>query len=503
MVMLGYDASTFNTINDFTSWNAYFGDGSCTDSSNNTVVCPNVLGSVSTGYTTGIILTGFFVGPPIADIWGRRVPMAAGCIIVIGFTFLQTFATNFTTHVVGRAGIGIGLGLMLPVGPVYLSELAPKQIRGTMMSIWQFMYSFGAFVAYSVGLITVNKPWLGDWQWRWVLLLQASAPLFFLVCISFCPESPRWLVLKGRKKDARTVLYSIRAYEDVEQEIVEMIDVIEHERDENPGIFAAYKMIFTEWKFAKRVLMVMFINFGQQCTGQNSLNNYSSLVYRTMFSESSVALINVCNSIFGMLFTLNSTFFVDRVGRIKLFIVGAIGMAVCSALAAILYDMIPDKSSDTLGIGLVVVLFSFIFFYKPTWGATTWIYTGEVFPIVARAQAVGIASQTQNISSLILGQVFPLMFKAWSFNVFFFFGCTNLALAFVISFYPETHGVSLEQIDELFGNGKVGPIEPLENSIEASNYGRTSSDTVMELKVMGSEPGRTSSSSAMNSMMNE
>ncbi|KAJ3378769.1 hypothetical protein HDU84_007313, partial [Entophlyctis sp. JEL0112] len=259
----------------------------------------------------------------------------------------------------------------------------------------------------------------------------------------------------GRNDEARKILHLIRADEDVEAEIAEMIEVIERDRATNPGTFAAYKIIFTKWNIAKRLLMVMLINFGQQATGQNSLNNYSSQIYKKIFDQNAVSIINVCNAVFGILFTLNSTIFVDRIGRIKLFIIGAIGMALCSALAAIVYDTASDPKAYSLGVGLAVILFLFIFFYKPTWGATTWIYTGEVFPIVVRAQAVGIASQTQNIASLILGQLFPIMFNAWSFNVFFFFTAINILLAIVIAFYPETRGVALEEIDELFDGKKV------------------------------------------------
>ncbi|KAJ3117770.1 hypothetical protein HK100_000751, partial [Physocladia obscura] len=148
-------------------------------------------------------------------------------------------------HVLGRGGIGLGQGLMLPIGPVYLGELAPKEIRGTMMSFWQLFYSVGALLSYFVGLITTNEPNLGNWQWRWVILCQVIAPIAFFISIGFCPESPRWLILKGRKDEARKILYTIRADEDVEAEIEEMIEVIEREHAQNPGVFAAYKIIFT------------------------------------------------------------------------------------------------------------------------------------------------------------------------------------------------------------------------------------------------------------------
>ncbi|KAJ3129809.1 hypothetical protein HK100_008396 [Physocladia obscura] len=424
MFLLGYDASTFNTVNALASWNSYFGDGSC-KSGNATIVCPSILGNVNTGYTVGSIFSGFLIAPFLSDQKGRKTPLMVGAIFVIAFTFMQAFSTTYTLHVLARGGIGFGQGIMLPVGPVYLGELAPREIRGTMMSLWQVFYSVGALMSYCVGLITINQANLGNWQ---------------------------WLILKGRNEEAEEVLKTIRGDEDVEDEIEDMIEVIERERTENPGAFAAYKMIFGQWSIAKRLLLAMLINFGQQATGQSSLNNYSSQIYITIFSENTVAIINVVNAVCGILFTLNSTIFVDRVGRVKLFVVGAFGMAICSGAAAIVYDNAANKEDKSLGIALACILFAFIFFYKPTWGATTWIYTGEIFPIVVRAQAVSIAIQTQNIASLILGQVFPIMFTACQFNVFFFFMGINLLLAIAVSFYPETRGVSLEEIDQLFSN---------------------------------------------------
>ncbi|KAJ3089233.1 hypothetical protein HK100_007820, partial [Physocladia obscura] len=185
-------------------------------------------------------------------------------------------------------------------------------------------------------------------------------------------------------------------------------------------------------------------------TGQTALNNYSSQIYLTIFSANSVAIINVANAVCGTLFTINSTFLVDRVGRIKLFVVGALGMAICCAGAAIVYDLAPDKTSFNLGVQLVTILFTFVFFFKPTWGATSWVYIAEIFPIVVRAQAVGIAVQSQNVANLIMGQIFPILFSAMQFNVFFLFMGINLLLGIVVCFFPETRGVALEEMDTLF-----------------------------------------------------
>jgi MFS family permease len=112
----------------------------------------------------------------------------------------------------------------------------------------------------------------------------------------------------------------------------------------------------------------------------------------------------------GIIFTLNAAWTVDRFGRKFLLIVGAIGMAVCSLAVAVVGTQ-ADDSSEPVGIGITFLLFLFIFFYKPSWGATIWIWTSEIFSMNVRAQAVGMASQTQNVANAILQQVFPLFLE--------------------------------------------------------------------------------------------
>ncbi|KAJ3120434.1 hypothetical protein HK100_012798, partial [Physocladia obscura] len=143
-------------------------------------------------------------------------------------------------HIIGRTCVGFGQGLMLSTGPVYLGEIAPTEIRGAILTIWKVFYTLGTVFSYASTLYTTTASnVLGNWQWRYVLLGQAVTPLLFLLCIPHCPESPRWLVLKGRHDDARGVLMMLRDEEDVEAELADMAVVIERDQSENPGVFGA------------------------------------------------------------------------------------------------------------------------------------------------------------------------------------------------------------------------------------------------------------------------
>jgi MFS family permease len=203
--------------------------------------------------------------------------------------------------------------------------------------------------------------------------------------------------------------------------------------------------------------IAMIINGGQQITGQGTLNSYSSIIYKKVFKSSdTVALINALNATFSIIFTLNATWTVDRFGRKFLFIVGGIGMGICMLVVATVETQtsyLPDGSkSQPVGIAIVFIMFLFALFYKPSWGATVWIFTAEIFSMNVRAQAVGMCSQSQNVVNSIVQQFFPVFLKNEGFYAFYMFAAINVLLAaFVWFFVPETKQVSLEEMDAVFG----------------------------------------------------
>jgi MFS family permease len=161
--------------------------------------------------------------------------------------------------------------------------------------------------------------------------------------------------------------------------------------------------------------LAFVINVGQQLTGQGTLNSYSSTIYKKVWTSiDTINLINALNATCGIIFTLNAVWTVDRFGRKFLFIVGAIGMACCMMTVAVVGLKTPDTpkggKSEPVGIAIVFLLFLFIFFYKPSWGATTWIWTSEIFSMNVRSQAVGMCSQMQNVAQAIFNQFFPTFY---------------------------------------------------------------------------------------------
>ncbi|KAF2154783.1 sugar transporter [Myriangium duriaei CBS 260.36] len=448
MVLYGYDASVYNAVQGSNNWKAYFNH-------------PNSekIGAVNTAYTVGAIVAGWFMGGPLADFAGRRVGMAVGAFLTIVATFIQTFSPrgNIGTFIAGRVIIGLGQGLALTAGPIYIGEMAPPEIRGKIMTFWQMFYSVGSFIAYWVNYAcTKNVKKLGEWDWKMVVIFQMLVPIIILAQVFIIPESPRWLIKrKSNIEAARRALRRVRnTEEEVEDEVLMIREAIEYE---NEAISSNYSALWKDRSVRKRLLLAFVINAGQQITGQGTLNTYSTIVYKKVFTSSStIALINALNATFGILFTLNAAWTADRFGRKFLLIVGAIGMGICMIIVATVDTQTPDLAggakSRPVGISIVFLLFLFAFFYKPSWGATVWIWTSEVFSMNVRAQAVGMASQTQNIANSIVQQFFPTFLQNCGFYAFYMFAGINFLLAVFVYFcIPETRKVSLEEIDTLFG----------------------------------------------------
>ncbi|KAK4062890.1 hypothetical protein Trihar35433_8685 [Trichoderma harzianum] len=450
MVLYGYDASVYNSVQGSQNWLAYFD----LDTERDTYM----IGLINTSYTIGAIVAGFFFGGPLADYLGRRWGMWTGCLLTVIATFMQTFAPrhNLGCFIAGRVLVGLGQGIALTAGPVYIGEMAPPPIRGLIMAFWQLFYSVGSFIAYWINYAcSLHRSKLGEWDWKMVVIFQIMVPIIIMILLPFQPESPRWHIKKnGNIEAAKSALRKIRDTEqEVEDEVLAIREAIEYEKE---AISNNYTALFKDPSIRKRLYLAFIINVGQQLSGQGTLNTYSTAIYKKVWtSTQTINLINALNATFGILFTLNATWTADRFGRRWLFIIGGIGMGICMLLVPVIGQTTPDingTKSKPVGISIVFLLFLFIFFYKPSWGATTWIWTSEIFSMNVRAQAIGMCSQMQNVANTIFQQFFPTFLKNEGLKCLYFFMATNfLLVVFVYFFIPETKQIPLEEIDVLFG----------------------------------------------------
>ncbi|KAG7413805.1 putative quinate permease [Fusarium oxysporum f. sp. rapae] len=404
------------------------------------------------------IVAGVFLSALVSDRFGRKWSMWAGAILVI----ISTFVSAFTPPVIGgfiagRVITGFGQGLMMPAGPVFINEIAPANLRGTIMSFWQLNFAVGSFVAYWINYAcSKNAESLGEWDWRIVMLLQIFFPVIIISGLFFCPETPRWYVQNDRFEEAYDTLLEIRDDPDlIAQEMQDIRQAIAFEKKQTNSTWTRYKLLWTDKSVRRRILLAAAINIGQQLTGNNSLATYSTIIYKKVFtSNSQIQLINALAGTFNILFTLNATWMTDFLGRRPLLLIGVAGMAVCMFAAAAVVTETPTledgSKSSSVGIATVFLMFLFALFFKPSWGATVWIWTSEIF-------------------SMNIQQIFPIFLSAKGFYAMYMFGAINIVLfVFVWFCIPETKGVSLEHMDVLFGgadHADVGAVIVTEKTV--------------------------------------
>lgn len=235
------------------------------------------------------------------------------------------------------------------------------------MSFWQLFYSVGSFICFWVAYAcSKHKAGLGEWDWKMTVMFQMLVPMLVLILLFTIPGTPRWYIKRyGDIEKATNALRRVRdTEEEVQQEIMEIREALEFEKE---AISSGYSALWKDASVRKRLMIAFVINAGQQITGQGSLNSYSTKIYQKIFKSSSqIMLINALNATFGILFTLNAVWTVDRFGRKFLLTVGGIGMGIAMIISATVETQTPDMANgakDTsVGISIVFLLFLFIFF---------------------------------------------------------------------------------------------------------------------------------------------
>ena len=383
------------------------------------------LNSTTEGIVVSSMLIGAIVGAgssgPLADKLGRRrLVMLIAIVFIIGALILAA-STNLALLIIGRLIIGLAVGGSMSTVPVYLSEMAPTEYRGSLGSLNQLMITIGILAAY-----LVNYAFADIEGWRWMLGLAVVPSVILLVGIYFMPESPRWL-LENRNEEAARQVMKI-TYDD--SEIDKELNAISE---------STWTVIKSPWLGRILIVGCIFAIF-QQFIGINAVIFYSSSIFaKAGLGEAASILGSVGIGTINVLVTIVAIFVVDKIDRKKLLVGGNIGMIASLLIMAILIWTIGIASSAWI---IIVCLSLFIVFFGISWGPVLWVMLPELFPMRARGAATGISALVLNIGTLIVSLFFPILSDAlsteWVFLIFAFI---------VIKFLPETRGRSLEEIE--------------------------------------------------------
>ncbi|KAI0246702.1 MFS monosaccharide transporter [Lactifluus subvellereus] len=458
-ILFGYDTGTISGIQQMPDWLRTFGHPVPVSSS-----FPDGYGISSSqrSLIVSILSAGTFFGAllaaPFADILGRKWGLVASCLVFSGGVALQTAATAIPLFVVGRVIAGLGVGLVSTLVPMYQSECSPKWIRGAVVSGYQFAITIGILLSNIFNNATKNRP--NHSSYRIPIAIQFIWAAVLACGMAFLPESPRWLTKKHRDSDAAAALSRLTSLPPDHPEVVSELEEIRLnlKYEEELGE-ASYLDCFrsTDNRIRMRTLTGIFIQAWQQLTGINFIF-YFGTAFFTNAGIRNPYLISIATSTVNVGMTVPGIWGVERFGRRRLLLVGAIGMTICEFIIAIIGSTTTQSNQSAQSAEVALVCF-YIAFFASTWGPVTWVVTGEIFPLKIRAKAMSLSVASNWLWNFAIGYATPYMVDSGPGNanlgtkVFYIWGTTCFCcIVFAYFCIPETKGLSLEQIDVLYKN---------------------------------------------------
>ena len=388
-------------------------------------------------------LAGLIVGSRLADWLGRKRTLILAAVLLLVGTAGSTFADTLPVWNAYRVLGGVGAGLAAMVSPLYISEIAPARRRGLLVTVNQMAIVLGAFLSNVVAYVIAREYGAQPDCWRWMFASAGPPVALFLVGLFFVPRSPRWLVMKNQPEEARAVLTRVGGRAHAEEEL----QAITASLSEETGGFGEL--------FQPGIRMALTIAVGlalfQQLAGVSTLINYAPTVFQNAGIKSEEAAIGntVILRVWDIGWTLFAIFYVEKLGRRPLLLVGVLGMALGQLLMGLnfFYSLPP--------LFTLVVFFVCLAAYDVSLAPLAWLIMSEIFPTRVRARGMAVAALFMQLSGMGLGQVFPPLiesFREWfgtEAGVFWIFcGFCLAAFAFSYSLVPETRGRTLEQIAE-------------------------------------------------------
>jgi sugar porter (SP) family MFS transporter len=394
------------------------------------------LTALEVGFVTSSLLVGCMIGAlgcaRLADRIGRRgLVVAAGAVFGVG-CLVAAVAPNLAIIVTGRFVMGLAVGALSMTVPIYLSEIAPAKARGALSGLNQLMISSGILVAY---LINLRLSEGGEWRVAFGLALVPAIAL--VMGVYFQPESPRWLMRQGREDEARAVL--ARITDDVDGEVIRIREAA------RSGVAA----VLGDRRVRRVLLIGVGVAFLQQVIGINTIIYYAPTILTALgFGTSAALLANAGLGALTVVVTVIMLLVVDRIGRRRPLIYGAIAMTIAMAALGTVFSVVGLKGGGVAGWLAIICLALFKISFSMSWGGMAWILLGEVFPLTVRGPAMSLATFANWAGNLFVGLFFPVLLGVGTGLVFYLFAVVGvIACVFAIRFVPETRGQSLEQIE--------------------------------------------------------
>jgi MFS transporter, SP family, arabinose:H+ symporter len=404
-----------------------------------------VVGSALLGCIVGVLMVG-----RLTDLLGRRRMFLVSALLFVVSALGCYFASSVSELVLARVvgGLGVGFGSLLV--PIYIAEIAPPKIRGALVSLHQLGIVTGMTLAYVANAWigrAGNDIWLAEQGWRVMLAACGVPAIVFILLMYWIPESPRWLIKRGRNDEALRVLRRLHDESTALAEAREIQAAVGQEQGKTRELFRP--------GVRGVMLMAMTLALFQAITGINVIMYYAPSIYASVGVGTSSALAQqVINGVALIAGTVSSMFVVDRLGRRPIMLMAMATMGLSLALLGVFFG---GSGSAGLGWGTVLCTLLYIYAFNFGMGGIYWVMVSEIFPTRIRGAASSLSVVFLWGGNYVVLLVFPTLLDWLKGQVFYVFAALcALCFAFIAYFVPETKGKTLEAIErELFGVGRL------------------------------------------------
>lgn len=393
------------------------------------------------GFLTGSLALGCIVGCLIAgklsDQYGRKSGLFCAALLFAISSFGMGIAPDLEIFVLMRFLSGIGVGMASMLSPMYIAEISPAHVRGRNVAINQLTIVIGILIT---NLVNYKLSGLGEDSWRWMFGLGVVPSLLFLIGIVWLPESPRWLIAKGRVEEARAVLLRFGNSTVVDKT---MVEVVQSNKEASP---ISFKEVLHKSVRPAVVVGVTLAIFQQFC-GINVVFNYTSTIFESIGASLDQQLFETVSiGIVNLLFTLVAMWQVDRLGRRPLMLIGSLGLAITYVVLAFLLQ----NQLSSVMVSIFVLLS--ISVYATSLAPVTWVLISEIFPNRVRGMATSLAMVALWSAYFILVFTFPILAeKLGTYGPFYLYaGICVFGFVFVLRKVKETKGQTLEELEGNF-----------------------------------------------------
>lgn len=386
-------------------------------------------------------IIGAMFGGFISDKIGRKKALLITAVLFFVSAVAASFANSLTTFILARLIGGVGIGAASMLSPLYISEIAPAKIRGTLVSIYQLAIVIGINLIYFVNLKIAgygDESWNVEYGWRYMLASGVLPAFIFFILMFFVPESPRWLTKNNRSDEALDILKKVNGEETGKEVLQEIKNALTHETGSIAELF----------KPGLRIAMIVGIVLAlfSQITGINAIIYYAPEIFKSVgFGAESALLQTVILGLVNTAFTFVAIWLVDKLGRKTLLLWGVAGMTISLLAIGLCYYL-----NITQGSWLLIFIMLYIASFACSLGPIPWVIISEIFPTKTRGIAMSFATVVLWVGVVLITQLTPLMLGNLGGAVTFWIFMFNAIILFIFTWkvIPETRQKTLEEIEQ-------------------------------------------------------